>query len=115
MPTWLTHWTDSGLFPAQQSPIYFDRADVKSAIHAPTDQAWALCSSDPVFATSSGRDTSTWSALSVLPSVLERNQRSVIMHGLADYILLADGNRIAIQKYVFLPLLHKKGANVETA
>jgi carboxypeptidase D len=80
----------------QLSPLYFDRADVKQAIHAPADVDWTECSDGSVFAGRAG-DQSLPPALSVLPSVIERSERSVILHGLADFILIAEGTRIVLQ------------------
>ncbi|KAG6890062.1 hypothetical protein C0992_003160 [Termitomyces sp. T32_za158] len=78
----------------QVSPIYFDREDVKKAIHAPVDVSWKECSDINVFPNG---DASTPSALSVLPNVIEKSNRTVIVHGLADFILIAEGTRIVIQ------------------
>lgn len=72
--------------------VYFDRADVKAAINAPVDQSWAECS-DGVLDT----DTSTPPALSILPGIIERIDRTVIAHGLLDAILIANGSLLAIQ------------------
>ncbi|KAG6920015.1 hypothetical protein DXG01_010083 [Tephrocybe rancida] len=44
-----------------------------------------------------GNDQSIPSTLSVLPNVIEKSVRTVIVHGLADFILVAEGTRIAIQ------------------
>lgn len=70
------------------SPIYFDREDVKEAIHAPVDVSWKECSDINVFPHG---DASIPSALSVLPNVIEKSNRTVIVHGLADFILIAEG------------------------
>ncbi|KAH0586840.1 hypothetical protein H2248_005685 [Termitomyces sp. 'cryptogamus'] len=80
----------------QVSPIYFDREDVKRAIHAPVNVTWTECSNINVFPRGDG---SLPSALSVLPNVIEKSNRTVIVHGLADFILIAEGTRIVIQKY----------------
>ncbi|TFK67288.1 alpha/beta-hydrolase [Pluteus cervinus] len=87
-----------GSFPDVQSPIYFDRQEVKKAIHAPLNTTWEECADGNVFVR---RDQSTPSALSVLPNVIEKNQRTVIVHGLADFILIAEGTRLVIQKRLF--------------
>ncbi|KAG2090025.1 Alpha/Beta hydrolase protein [Suillus discolor] len=84
-----------GSFPQTQSPIYFNRIDVKEAIHAPVETQWSECSNINVFPNG---DSSLPPAFTVLPNVIEKNQRTVIVHGLADFILIADGTRIAIQK-----------------
>ncbi|KAF7301018.1 Carboxypeptidase [Mycena indigotica] len=78
----------------QLSPLYFDRADVKAAIHAPANVDWTECSNVRVFPRG---DASAPSAFTVLPNVIEKSVRSVINHGLADFILIADGTRIVIQ------------------
>lgn len=85
----LTALLRSGSFPETQvSPLYFDRQDVKVAIHAPTDVTWTECSDINVFPRG---DASQPSGLTVLPNIIEKSERSVIVHGLADYILIAEG------------------------
>ena len=75
--------------------MYFDRADVKAAIHAPATVSWSECSSENVFPNG---DASVQPALTVLPNVIEKSKRSVIVHGLADFIFIAEGTRIVLQK-----------------
>ena len=84
-----------GAFPQAQTPVYFDRADVKAAIHAPASAEWAECSSINVFPNG---DASLPSSFTVLPNVIEKSKRSVIAQGLIDFMLMADGTRIALQK-----------------
>jgi carboxypeptidase D len=92
-------WDVLGLpnqFPqVQESPVYFDREDVKKAIHAPVNVSWTLLSKDPVFPNG---DASPPSSYTVLPNVIEKSKRTVIVHGLADFDLIAEGMRIALQK-----------------
>ncbi|CCM04962.1 uncharacterized protein FIBRA_07159 [Fibroporia radiculosa] len=84
-----------GSFPQTQvSPLYFNRDDVKAHIHAPMYVDWTECSNVNVFPDG---DASLPPVFSVLPSVIERSERAVIVHGLADFILIAEGTRIAIQ------------------
>jgi len=71
-----------------QGPVYFDQKDVKEAIHAPVDTKWEVCNTD-VF--HNGVDESLLPAFTVLPNVIEKNQRTVIVHGLADFVLIAEG------------------------
>lgn len=78
----------------QLSPLYFDRTDVKKAIHAPLDVDWAECSNVDVFPQG---DASLPPSFTVLPSVIEKSKRSLVVHGLADFILIAEGARIVIQ------------------
>lgn len=84
----------SGTFAQIQTPpVYFAREDVQQAIHAPTFPDWSECLLDPdasVFAGPEG-DLSLPSAYTVLPSVIEKSERSVIVHGLADFLLIAEG------------------------
>ena len=49
------------------------------------------CSVNSVFNTSDGHDESLPPAFTVLPSVIEKNLRTVIVHGLADFVLMAEG------------------------
>jgi carboxypeptidase D len=78
----------------QLSPLYFDRPDVKAAIHAPPYVNWTECSNIDVFPNG---DASPPSAFSVLPNVIEKSNRAVIIHGLADFFFIAQGTRIVIQ------------------
>ena len=79
----------------QVSPLYFDREDVKEAIHAPTNVNWTECTDASVFPNG---DASLPSAFTVLPNVIEKSKRSVIVHGLADFYVIAEGTRIVLQK-----------------
>jgi len=71
--------------------IYFNRTDVQKAINAPI-QPWEECA-DGVLTT----DTSPPSGLSVLPRVIEKTTKTIIDHGLLDYILIANGTILMIQ------------------
>jgi len=77
-----------------QSPVYFDREDVKKVIHVPVNKTWNECS-DNVFPDG---DASLPPAFTVLPGVIEKSNRSVIVHGLGDYRLIAEGARVVLQK-----------------
>ncbi len=83
-----------GSFPNQQSPIYFARSDVQAAIHAPNID-WIECTNNNVFV--NGFDQSPPPVYSILPSVIEKSQRTIIVHGQHDFVLIAEGTRIAIQ------------------
>jgi len=72
--------------------IYFNRPDVQDAIKAPRT-TWTECK-DNVFV---GGDSSMPSASTVLPSVIERLNRTIISQGLLDYIVIANGTLLAIQ------------------
>ncbi|KAL8821330.1 MAG: hypothetical protein Q9191_007327, partial [Dirinaria sp. TL-2023a] len=74
--------------------IYFNRSDVQAAINAPPTN-WEECTSTDVFINNT--DNSLPSGLSVLPSVIERLNRTIIGHGMLDYILIANGTLLMIQ------------------
>ena len=78
--------------------VYFNRTDVQKAIHAPHVD-WNECATINVFI--NGTDNSPPSALSVLPSVIERADRVVIGHGILDMILIYNGTLLAIQNMTF--------------
>jgi carboxypeptidase D len=74
--------------------VYFNRSDVQKAINAPPTN-WMECTDINVFV--NGTDTSPPSGLSVLPSVIERTERTIIGHGLLDMILIYNGTLLVIQ------------------
>jgi carboxypeptidase D len=80
---------------SEGSPVYFDRQDVRKAIHAPLNRTWTDCSEIDVFPEG---DASLPPAFTVLPGVIEKSNRSVIIHGLGDYVLIAEGARVVFQK-----------------
>ncbi|KAJ3013545.1 hypothetical protein HKX48_005704 [Thoreauomyces humboldtii] len=79
---------------------YFDRADVKAAIHAP-NVTWSTCAEGTGFATPDGSDLSDPPNYKVLGSVIDRSVRTVIAHGLLDFVLLSEGSLLAIQNTTF--------------
>ena len=70
------------------NPVYFNRQDVKAAIHAPVNVQWSECNSG-VFVGSG--DTSPLSAWDVLPQVMKQGVPVVVVTGLADYVILSEG------------------------
>lgn len=87
-------------FPGSQdylpagATIYFSRPDVQKAINAPPTK-WVECSNVDVFV--NGTDASKPSGLSILPRVIERTNKTIIAHGMLDYILLVNGTLLMIQ------------------
>jgi carboxypeptidase D len=75
--------------------IYFDRADVKRAIHAPVNATWEECASHDVFV--NGTDHSVPSTVSAIPHVIDKTQNVIIAHSALDMILLANGTLLSIQ------------------
>ncbi|GJJ15864.1 hypothetical protein Clacol_010142 [Clathrus columnatus] len=84
----------NNLDDVQSSPPYFARMDVKKAIHAPLHVKWRKCGMNVVFL---HYDKSLPSSFTVLPNVIEKSERTVIVHGLLDFRFFAEGTRIAIQ------------------
>ena len=68
--------------------MYFNRQDVKAAIHAPENVQWTECT-NPVF-TGDG-DTSPPASWTILPQLLKRGVPVVVVTGLADFVLLSEG------------------------
>ncbi|KII86786.1 hypothetical protein PLICRDRAFT_114108 [Plicaturopsis crispa FD-325 SS-3] len=96
---WPVPWSVTGFPGAQQGTLYFNRTDVQDAIHAP-HTSWDICNfNGSVYANASGptTDSSPPAMLSVLPNVIEKSARSVILHGVADFEILAEGIRAGIQ------------------
>lgn len=81
--------------------VYFDRADVKKALHAP-NVTWAECSNNPVFVGGSSGpeqegDTSANPIEHVLPQVIEATNRVLIGNGDFDMVIITNGTLLAIQ------------------
>lgn len=84
-----------GYSPADSGPVYFDRTDVKRAIHADVNTTWAECTSGDVFVNNTDTsDPSTWRAL---PHVIDTTKNVIIGHGTLDMILLPNGTLLSIQ------------------
>ncbi|CCM06576.1 uncharacterized protein FIBRA_08854 [Fibroporia radiculosa] len=97
--TWPRLWDVLGaptqVMETQVSPLYFDRDDVKRTVHVPADTNWTVCSDAPVFVNDT--DTSVPPFLSIMPDLIEKSERVVVVHGLLDYVLMPEGVRLAIQ------------------
>lgn len=81
-------------------PIYFNRTDVKKAMHAPLDVEWLECKG-PVFvgdgAPQDEGDSSPDPAQSVLPRVIEATKRVLVANGALDFEIITNGTLLAIQ------------------
>jgi carboxypeptidase D len=83
-------------------PVYFNRTDVKKAIHAP-DISWSLCANNPVIIGPNGpdddhqNDTSLDPIQHVLPQVIEHTNRVLVANGDLDFIIITNGTLLAIQ------------------
>ncbi|KAF2097508.1 serine-type carboxypeptidase F, partial [Rhizodiscina lignyota] len=82
-------------------PIYFNRTDVKKAMHAPMDVSWLDCSLSPIFLGDGGPedegDLSPDPIQSVLPRLIESTNRVLIANGALDYDIITNGTLISIQ------------------
>jgi carboxypeptidase D len=81
-------------------PVYFNRTDVKKAMHAPLDVEWLECKG-PVFVGDGGPqdegDSSPDPAQSVLPRVIEATKRVLVANGALDFEIITNGTLLAIQ------------------
>lgn len=73
--------------------IYFNRADVKKAMHAPANVEWTICANHQVLLD----DTSADSIYKAIPDVLAATNRFLIANGDYDMILTTNGTLLAIQ------------------
>lgn len=93
-PTGISH----SLFFKSTRGVYFDRADVRRAIHAThgdNNRAWQVCSDGPVFINDT--DLSELPARTVLPAVVDATQNVIITHGHLDFSAAANGTLLALQ------------------
>lgn len=71
---------------------YFNRTDVKEAVHAPLDVDWMVCANGVL-----DQDTSPMSIEHVIPQVIEATNRVLIASGDLDMILITNGTLMSIQ------------------
>ncbi|CAD6897744.1 unnamed protein product [Tilletia laevis] len=71
----------------------------KEAIHADPNIIWRVCSERKVFV--KDWDKSPFPDETVLNRVIDLNTRTVIQHGMQDFILIANGTRLMIQNATF--------------
>jgi carboxypeptidase D len=88
------------LAPTDGSQAYFERSDVKAALHAPTSATWEECGSNP-FAGSGGPqgegDLSPDPIQGVLPQVVEATNRVLVANGDLDMIIITNGTLMSLQ------------------
>ena len=82
--------------------VYFNRTDVKQAIHAPMNVTWAECSLEPVLISKGGPeqgegDISADPIQKVLPQVIEATNRVLVGNGDLDMIIITNGTLMSIQ------------------
>lgn len=90
---------------------YFNRSDVKAALHAPLFVDWAECAALPVFVGGSPidkgalynggpegeGDESSDPIQKVLPQVIEETNRVLVSNGDLDMIIITNGTLLSIQ------------------
>lgn len=89
--------------------VYFNRSDVKAAIHAPQSVSWAECTDGAVFiggakdgayytgGPEGEGDLSADPIQKVLPQVIEATNRVLIANGDFDMIIITNGTLMSIQ------------------
>jgi carboxypeptidase D len=90
------------VFTPEGATTYFNRSDVKAALHAPANSNWAECSLVEVYvggdAGPQGEgDTSADPIQKVLPQVIEATNRVLVGNGDYDMIILTNGTLMSIQ------------------
>ena len=88
------------------TPVYFNRTDVKLAMHAPMDVNWDECAAAPVFVGDGGPqgegDLSPDPIQKVLPRVIEATNRVLVANGDLDLEILTNGTLLAIQNMTWV-------------
>lgn len=80
---------------------FFNRSEVKAAMHAPPDVSWSECSPNFVFA-GAGRDTSPPSGTTVLPTVFDKLPLNLVVHGQLDMLIPSNGTLFSLQNITWL-------------
>ena len=79
---------------------YWNRRDVKEAIHAPLNVVWVECGAEPFIGFKGPEDEGDMSPdpiQGVLPQVIEATNRVLISNAEWDYVILTNGTLLAIQ------------------
>jgi carboxypeptidase D len=82
-------------------PVYFNRTDVKKAMHAPLDREWSLCNGNPFILGEGGPqnygDLSLDPIQKALPRVIDATKRVLVVGADLDYRSPIPGILLAIQ------------------
>ncbi|KAE8352258.1 Alpha/Beta hydrolase protein [Aspergillus coremiiformis] len=96
--------------------VYFDRPDVKRAMHAPANVTWSGCSQESVFVGTGGPEdegeTSANPIEHVLPQVIESTNRVLVSNADYDMIIITNGTLLSIQNMTWNGLLGFQSAPV---
>lgn len=76
-----------------------DTPGFKEYVHAHKKTQWIECTNNPVFLGGRGRGDLSLapSAINLLGQLADKSQRTVIQHGLRDFVLIANGTLLGIQ------------------
>ena len=97
------------VYTPEGATTYFNRSDVKAAIHAPAYVDWNECAADPVFIGGEEEDgyytggpegegdLSADPIQHVLPQVIEATNRVLVSNGDFDMIIITNGTLLSIQ------------------
>ncbi|KAL9067164.1 MAG: hypothetical protein Q9161_007060 [Pseudevernia consocians] len=97
------------VYTPEGASTYFNRSDVKAAIHAPSYVSWAECAVNPVFiggvevdgyyngGPEGEGDLSADPIQHVLPQVIEATNRVLVANGDFDMIIITNGTLMSIQ------------------
>jgi carboxypeptidase D len=91
------------MYEPEGASVYFNRSDVKKALHAPANVDWTICTNENVFVGGNGvgpegeGDISANPIEHVLPQVIEATNRVLIGNGDYDMIIITNGTLMSIQ------------------
>ncbi len=97
------------VYTPEGATTYFNRSDVKAAIHAPDSVSWSECTTKGVFVGGEKNgayytggpegegDLSSDPIQKVLPQVIEATNRVLVSNGDFDMIIITNGTLLAIQ------------------
>ncbi|KAM0257962.1 hypothetical protein ACHAQJ_004121 [Trichoderma viride] len=85
------------LFNVFSDKPYFNRTDVKKALHAPDSINWVPCHIPQPFNTSYNLDQSPLPGLKQLPHVIETTQNVILAQGAVDWISMLPGVVLGVQ------------------
>jgi carboxypeptidase D len=101
---------------AGSKPAYFNRADVKTALHAPISTKWVMCNSARTFVGRGGPqnegDLSADPIQAVLPKVIQATNRVLLANGDYDMIIITNGTLLSIQNMTWGGLLGFQNAPI---
>ncbi|PLW50001.1 hypothetical protein PCASD_01355 [Puccinia coronata f. sp. avenae] len=92
---------------------YFDLAEVKEAFNINGKRRWRACQENSDQSIFPNGDQSSPPALTVLPDVIQKNNRTVLVQGGLDAIIFTDGTKLALQNLTWNEVLGFKNPIVQ--